>query len=281
MDFSSDDDLFNLNSDEKEDKDAEQNEFFNSGDEEDQAGNEARKKTIGIEDLIRRRLEMIANSPAKSMASKLLILDQFYPPRENSIIFNAMYPVEKEKKIGETAAEKPREVLVEVSLQSKGFSVDYDTVVYLKDDPALPRCEFFIADPDTSDLFAVVYQKIFDAADFDLYFRKNGGEAINFLCALKILIDRLHERKIILPPCWDEKGILGVGCDKLPVLTGYNNTVAWHDEKEFLAGCEGDWMIFMTLVVDLEDYAPDEHSELFEKLGKETYAKIEALAATQ
>lgn len=256
------------NADEEDDGENQENFYYVNGGDEITDKNEL-KELFAIEELVKRRLAMIANSPEKSRAAKLLMLDPF-AFHQNSIVFNA---VDK--------GEEGKECFVEVSRLPAGIFTGNDTVVCCKDIPGIPRLDTFIEDPKTKDYIAVVYEKISDASDFDLYYRKKSSEVAYFLAALKLLIEKVHARKIILPPNWDEKGILCVGRDKTPVFIGYNETVTWCGDKEFRAACEGDWLIFLALVTDFETYVPEEFCALFKKLIQEAFSKLEAMSAAE
>ena len=233
-----------------------------------------RKEFFVINELVKKRLAMIAAGLGRLTDLQIAEPHAFHP---NSIVFNGFYKM----KGGEDAAE----VFVEISRLKDGFPLTSETIVCVKKNPAVPEKYFFIEDANNANIvFGAVYKKFLGLLDFDSYFFRRQGETIYFLDDLRTLIEQLHCQLILLPPNWSKEGIIFVGPEKQPVFIGYNETKIWRDEKEFYAGCYEDWCEFLGLVADSEKQAPAEFLDMFKELENEIVDKmnrIEQATASQ
>jgi hypothetical protein len=199
-------------------------------------------------DLVRQRLEIIASN-----RKDYLIIDP-HAEHCNSIVFNALHKVE--------GSEIFEEVFVEVSRLSAGFSMQNRTILMLGNSQSLPKYKFYLVD-ERGIYFGVIYEKIFKVMAFERYLWHNHDQIVHFFSALKLLIEDLHEQSVILPLNWRNEEVVYVGENKLPVFIGYNDLIPWNEE-EYLAECALDWLAFLNLIADWEQFVPQEH---FSRLG--------------
>jgi len=260
--------------DDDEEKTGDYGENFFLSEDEEKNTEEEREEFFVIDDLVKKRLAMIA---AGRNRLALLQIAEPHAFHANSIVFNGFYKI----KDGEDSTD----VFVEISRLTDGFPMSSETIVYAKENPAVPEKYFFIEDANNANIvFAVVYKKFLGLLDFDSYFFRRPSETIYFLDDLKTLIEQLHSQAILLPPNWSGEGIVFVGSKKQPIFIGYHETKIWCDEKEFFAGCREDWCEFLSLVSESEKQAPVEFLEMFQELENEIIdkmVKIEQVTASQ
>jgi hypothetical protein len=227
------------------------------------AGDE-QEEFFAIDDLVRERLEVIVQNHINLLVGEPF---SFHP---NAIIFHALYENEE----GET-----EEVFLEISRLIKGFPLINKTIIFLEKNPATPMHRFVLQD-EIGNYYGLVYEKIFEITAFEIYFLNKKNEICYFLSALKKLIEQLHDYSVVLPPHWNEEGIVYVAKDKMPVLIGYNDVSVWHTPEEFRKVCCENWCAFLDLIADAEIGAPPESIRLLEKLANEVYEEIEKTAVT-
>jgi hypothetical protein len=223
-----------------------------------------------IDPLIRERLAIINQRGGSELLNNLFIIGPvyFWP---QAIVFHALYW--SGKAAGFT------EVFAEFSRRPDGCALLHENFLALRGVAGIPRFYFpIIIKTNQTVTAAMVYEKFCGAVPYELFLYYRGEKAPNFFSALKELIEKVHERKILLPPAWRSAGILFASTDNLPVFIGFHGVRIWSKYEEFILGCRQDWRTLLFMIHQQEQKADPKTLPFLQQLAAQVKVNLESKA---
>jgi hypothetical protein len=176
---------------------------------------------------------------------KLLVMESAFK-RNNSTVFNGLY---YQGVVG-------LEVFIEISGRVEGCKAVNDVFPQLQDFDFFPHYYFSIRK-----IIGIVYEKIVNSVPFEYYFYYHCERIGDFFFAVEEMIEQIHRRYALLPPGWDNQGLLFTTKGR-PVLIGYPLPRINKTERDFLFGCRVDWSSFLCFIKNWKNKISSDSQEI-------------------